>query len=237
MTDDDSPDNEETVIRDSSTDGQSGDADDDWPPNEGDDQEDGQPGGQSPSGGQSGGQSSTDSPAGGQSGQPGGQSGGQSQPGGQSGQPGGQSSQPGGGSSADSQVGGQGTQQGGQSAQPGGQSSQPVQAGTTAAQEPPTATTQAAHGEEELDETLSGVASFVIPGLGHLLVNDQPKRGAIVFLAASAADFFIVLFSTLLTVILIGFLGFFLLPVVHVAAGYDAYNQAQKINAGEITPE
>jgi hypothetical protein len=216
MTDDDSPDNEETVIRDSSTDGQSSDADDDWPPNEGDDQEDGQPGGQSPSGGQSGGQSSTDSPAGGQSGQPGGQSGRQSQPGGQSG---GQS-QPGG-------------QSGGQS----GQSSQPVQAGTTAAQEPPTATTQAAHGEEELDETLSGVASFVIPGLGHLLVNDQPKRGAIVFLAALAADFFIVLFSTLLAVILIGFLGFFLLPVVHVAAGYDAYNQAQKINAGEITPE
>jgi hypothetical protein len=220
-----------------------GDADDDWPPNEGTDQEDGQPGGQNPAGGQS----STDSPAGGQSGQSGGQSGGQSQPGGQSGgqsQPGGQSggqsgqsSQPGGGSSADSQVGGQGTQRGGQSAQPGGQSSQPVQAGTTAAQEPPTATTQAAHGEEELDETLSGVASFVIPGLGHLLVNDQPKRGAIVFLAASAADFFIVLFSTLLTVILIGFLGFFLLPVVHVAAGYDAYNQAQKINAGEITPE
>lgn len=89
---------------------------------------------------------------------------------------------------------------------------------------------------DEVDPALSGVASFFIPGLGHLLVNDQPKRGAIVFGAAFVADSVIVVVSTILAFIVIGLFGFLLLPVVHVATGYDAYNQAEKINAGEVVP-
>lgn len=89
---------------------------------------------------------------------------------------------------------------------------------------------------EEIDPTISAVASFFVPGLGHFLINDQAKRGVIVFLVAMVADFFIVVISTILTFILIGIFGFLLLPVVHIVAGYDAYNQANKINAGEIVP-
>lgn len=90
---------------------------------------------------------------------------------------------------------------------------------------------------EEVDPTIAGLLSVIIPGLGHFLINDQAKRGIVVFLVAGLADMFIVVVSTILTIIIIGFFGFFLVPVVHVIAGYDAYNQAQKINAGEVIPE
>ena len=89
---------------------------------------------------------------------------------------------------------------------------------------------------EEIDEAISGLASAFIPDLGHFLLNDQPKRGVIVFLVAGFADMMIFTISFILTFLVIGIFGFFLIPVVHLAAGYDAYNQAQKINAGEITP-
>jgi hypothetical protein len=84
---------------------------------------------------------------------------------------------------------------------------------------------------------ISGVLSFIIPGLGHALINEQVKRGIIVFLGAGFTDFIIATLSTLLAVIIIGLFGFLLLPVVHIIAAYDAYNQAQKINAGEVIPE
>ena len=89
---------------------------------------------------------------------------------------------------------------------------------------------------EEADPTISAVASFFIPGLGQALINDQMKRGVIVFLVAMVADFLIVVVSTILAFIVIGIFGYLLLPIVHLAAAYDAYNQANKINAGEIVP-
>jgi hypothetical protein len=89
---------------------------------------------------------------------------------------------------------------------------------------------------EQADPTISAVASFFIPGLGHALINDQMKRGIIVFLLAGVVDFLIILVSTILAFIVIGVFGYLLLPVVHIVAAYDAYSQANKINAGEIVP-
>ena len=88
---------------------------------------------------------------------------------------------------------------------------------------------------EEVDPTVSAVASFFIPGLGHALINDQMKRGVIAFLLASVVDVLIIIVSTILVLIVIGIFGYLLLPVVHIVAAYDAYNQANKLNAGEIT--
>lgn len=90
---------------------------------------------------------------------------------------------------------------------------------------------------EEADPTVAGLLSFIIPGLGHIISNDQTRRGAIVLVIAIIADIVIFLVSGLLTVILIGFFGFLLIPVVHIVAAYDGYNQANKINAGEVIVE
>lgn len=91
-------------------------------------------------------------------------------------------------------------------------------------------------GSEEVDPTISAIASFFIPGLGHFLINDQAKRGVIVFVLAMLADLIIFVVSTILAFIVIGIFGYLLLPVVHIAAAYDAYNQANKINAGQVVP-
>jgi hypothetical protein len=84
---------------------------------------------------------------------------------------------------------------------------------------------------------VSGLLSLIVPGLGHALINEQVKRGVIVFIAVGFLDVLIVTISTILLVIVIGIFGYLLLPLVHLAAAYDAYNQAQKINAGEVIPE
>lgn len=89
---------------------------------------------------------------------------------------------------------------------------------------------------EGIDATISGLASAFVPGLGHFLLNDQAKRGIVVFLVAGFADILIFTVSFILTFLIIGIFGFFLIPVVHIVAGYDAYNQAEQINAGEIVP-
>ena len=91
--------------------------------------------------------------------------------------------------------------------------------------------------DDEADPLISGVLSFIIPGLGHAIINEQVKRGVIVFVAAFFADALIATISTILAVIIIGLFGYLLLPVVHIVAAYDAYNQAQKVNAGEVIPE
>ncbi|WP_313691434.1 zinc ribbon domain-containing protein [Halorarum halobium] len=86
----------------------------------------------------------------------------------------------------------------------------------------------------ELNPGISAIASLVIPGAGQLY-NGQMGRGAVAFLGAIVADTLITVLALLLTFILIGPLFFFLIPVVHIGIAYDAYNQAERINAGEIT--
>jgi hypothetical protein len=170
-------------------------------------------------------------------GQPGGQQGGP--PGGdRGGQPGNRQNGPAGGQQ-DNRAGGQSQpQQSGYSGQQGGgQQGQPQQGRPQTGQGPGAQSQTGGTGEEQADPIVSGVASFFVPGLGHALINEQVKRGVIVFAVASVLDFVIVVVSTLLTVILIGFFGYLLLPVVHLVAAYDAYNQAEKINAGEVIPE
>ncbi|MCU4800959.1 zinc-ribbon domain-containing protein [Halobacteria archaeon HArc-gm2] len=94
---------------------------------------------------------------------------------------------------------------------------------------------QVAPGSGSSDEKESGVSavlSFLLPGVGQLY-NGQVSRGAIVFVGWMVWEFVAFVVTTLT-------LGIFFLvwaPVelfVHVVAAYDAYDQAEKINAGRI---
>ncbi|MFB6173462.1 MAG: hypothetical protein ABEI39_02360 [Halobacteriales archaeon] len=60
-------------------------------------------------------------------------------------------------------------------------------------------------------------------------------RGGAILVGALVLDAVIFLVGAVLTIILIGPLLWLLIPVVNLLAAYDAYNQAEKINAGEIT--
>lgn len=86
----------------------------------------------------------------------------------------------------------------------------------------------------ERNPGISALASLIIPGAGQMY-NGQMGRGAIAFIGAAVADVLIVLLATILTLILIGPLFLIFIPVVHLGIAYDAYNQAEKINKGEIT--
>jgi TM2 domain-containing membrane protein YozV len=87
---------------------------------------------------------------------------------------------------------------------------------------------------EEKSSAVSFIASLIIPGAGQAY-NEQIGRAIAMFFGAVVADTIIVLLAIILTFILIGPLFLLLIPVVHVAIAYDAYNQAEKINRGEIT--
>ncbi|MFB6096232.1 MAG: hypothetical protein ABEJ74_02440 [Haloferacaceae archaeon] len=87
---------------------------------------------------------------------------------------------------------------------------------------------------DEKNPGIAAIASLVIPGAGQIY-NGQFARGIVWFLGAGFVDLMIVLLATILTVILIGPLFLLLIPLVNVVAAYDAYKQAEKINAGEIT--
>lgn len=86
----------------------------------------------------------------------------------------------------------------------------------------------------EKNPGISAIASLIIPGAGQIY-NGQFARGAVWFIGAGIVDLIILLMATILTVILIGPLLLLLIPVVNMVAAYDAYQQAEKINAGEIT--
>ncbi|MFW5903340.1 MAG: hypothetical protein ACOCS7_01230, partial [Halolamina sp.] len=66
--------------------------------------------------------------------------------------------------------------------------------------------------------------------------NEQVGRGIAAFIGAFIADTILILLGALLIWILVGALFFLLVPVVHLAIAYDAYNQAQLINSGEVVP-
>jgi len=85
---------------------------------------------------------------------------------------------------------------------------------------------------DEKESGVSAVLSFLVPGLGQLY-NGQVSRGAVVFVGWMVWEFVAFVITTLT-------LGIFFLiwvPVelfVHVVAAYDAYDQAEKINAGQV---
>ncbi|MEY7849385.1 hypothetical protein AB7C87_09315 [Natrarchaeobius sp. A-rgal3] len=85
-------------------------------------------------------------------------------------------------------------------------------------------------GSDEVNEILSAIISFLIPGVGQIY-NGQTKRGAIIL--GGYVVFWIV--TVLSMLLLIGFLLMFLSPLFHIGAAADAYLQADKINSGEIT--
>lgn len=84
----------------------------------------------------------------------------------------------------------------------------------------------------EKESGVSAVLSFLLPGVGQLY-NGQVSRGAVVFIGWMVWEFVAFVITTLT-------LGIFFLiwvPVelfVHVVAAYDAYDQAEKINAGDV---
>lgn len=97
--------------------------------------------------------------------------------------------------------------------------------------------------QEDVDPMLAGVASLLIPGAG-ALVTGQTNRAAMWFgllVVALVADAVIFFISSILTVFIIGIFGFLLIPLIHIilhpVAAYDAYNQAKKVNAGDIVVE
>jgi hypothetical protein len=90
---------------------------------------------------------------------------------------------------------------------------------------------------KELNSTVSAVLSFLILGVGHIIVNGQTGRGALWLLGGGAtvfvSAFFIIPIIATLT-LGVGLVFYPLLLVVPVGAAYDAYSQAEKINAGEV---
>jgi hypothetical protein len=86
---------------------------------------------------------------------------------------------------------------------------------------------------EEVNEILSAVLSFLIVGVGHIVINGQTKRGAI-WLGGSIAVAIVIFVLSIVTLGL-GAILFLLMPLFPIVSAIDAYLQAQKINSGEIT--
>lgn len=71
---------------------------------------------------------------------------------------------------------------------------------------------------------ISGIASLIVPGAGHMFINIQPTRGILIFSIFMAVNIFMLFFS------LIG-IGFLLSPVlfaIPLGASYLAYKDARK---------
>ena len=85
---------------------------------------------------------------------------------------------------------------------------------------------------DEINEIITAVLSLIIPGLGHILISGQTKRGAIWLVGAFAIGIAFFLF----TIVTLG-LGALLAPalfLIPIGSAVDGYLQAQKINNGEI---
>ena len=86
------------------------------------------------------------------------------------------------------------------------------------------------------DPGIAALASIIVPGAGQFY-NGQFVRGAIAFVGVGVVDLILVLLAVVLSIILIGPLFLLLIPVVHILVAYDAYDQAGKINRGEVDPD
>jgi TM2 domain-containing membrane protein YozV len=91
-------------------------------------------------------------------------------------------------------------------------------------------------GRKEKDPGIAALASLIVPGAGQLY-NGQFVRGAVAFVGVGLADLLLVVVALVLSIILIGPLFLLLIPVVHILVAYDAYDQAKRINSGEIDPD
>ena len=80
---------------------------------------------------------------------------------------------------------------------------------------------------------MAAIVSFLIVGVGHIVILKQTKRGGIWLGGAIVAVIGFIIFS----VVTLG-IGAILAPalfLIPVGSAIDAYMQANKINAGEIT--
>jgi hypothetical protein len=87
-------------------------------------------------------------------------------------------------------------------------------------------------GNEEVSEVLAAVLSFLIVGLGHVVINGQTTRGAVWFLGAVVIGFILGIIAVV--TLGLGLILFIFLPLIPIGSAIDAYMQAQKINSGEI---
>jgi RNA polymerase subunit RPABC4/transcription elongation factor Spt4/TM2 domain-containing membrane protein YozV len=88
-------------------------------------------------------------------------------------------------------------------------------------------------GTSEKEPGVAAVISLLFPGGGQAY-NGQIGRGLLVFFGWMAWG----VVAFLLTTITLGLFGLLWLPIellVHALVAYDAYDQAEKINAGEVT--
>lgn len=85
---------------------------------------------------------------------------------------------------------------------------------------------------DDVNEIISAVLSLIIPGVGHIAINGQTKRGAIWLVAWIGIN---ILFFVLSVVTLgLGLILFLFVPLINIGSAVDAYLQGQKINSGEI---
>lgn len=75
----------------------------------------------------------------------------------------------------------------------------------------------------------AGVFSLIIPGAGQIY-NEQFVRGTAILVAYVAYWWL----STLLTIVLVGFLMLMAIPLIHLGASWDALDQSRKINDGSV---
>lgn len=99
-------------------------------------------------------------------------------------------------------------------------------------------TSGSASSSDEADPGVAAILSLLIPGAGQL-INGQTERAAMVFGGLIAAWFVGGFLAVVLAFIpfvgwLLAMLIGLLLLLYNPLAAFDAYNQAQKINAGEV---
>lgn len=85
----------------------------------------------------------------------------------------------------------------------------------------------------EVNPIVAAILSFLIVGVGHIVILGQTKRGGIWLGGAVAALIGFIIFS----VVTFGF-GAIIAPLlflIPIGSAVDAYMQADKINSGEIT--
>lgn len=72
---------------------------------------------------------------------------------------------------------------------------------------------------------LGGIVSLFFPGLGLLFTNDKKVSGIAIFVCAMLADFLVLTFGTIGTLLCgIGFLLWLIIPIIHVVAAIYSYD-------------
>jgi len=87
----------------------------------------------------------------------------------------------------------------------------------------------------EVDPIIATVISLIIPFAGLYLIWPEDKKTTAILYAvlALAADGIIVVGGLILSMVLIGFCCFFLIPFVHLAGALYTYNEAMKVTGGK----